>query len=102
MDRRATYINIDLTTQDVLRLLESVVGEEWRAGLGLVEAGSDVGGSVCLGADGVEVRGDVRRAVGEGDVLVASALVDGNGDEVAGHFSCGQYIPPWMCRSVDG
>lgn len=64
---------------------------ERGTGLDLVEAGGHVCWSFGLGADGVEVGGDVGgswRAGVEGNVLVAGALVDGEGDEGGGHLLC--------------
>lgn len=81
--------NIDLAAQNIFGLLEAVVSREGRAGLDFVKAGCNVCGRLGLSADGVEVGCDVRVACVEGDVLVAGALVDGEGDEVGGHWEGG-------------
>lgn len=81
--------NIDLAVQDVFGLLEAVVSREDGSSLDFVESGCDICGRLGLGADGVEVGCDVGVACVEGDVLVAGALVDGEGDEVGGHWEDG-------------
>ena len=59
---------------------------ERGSGLHFVETRGHVGGRFGFCADGVEVGGDVRVAGVEGDVFVAGALVDGEGDEGRGHL----------------
>jgi len=60
-----------------------------RTSLDLIESRGDVSGGVGLCADRVEVGGGGVLAVGERDVLEASALDDG--ERNGGHFDCSWY-----------
>lgn len=76
---------------------------ERGTGLDFVEAGGHVRWGFGLCADGVEVGGDVGgswRAGVEGDVLVAGALVDGEGDEGGGHLLL--VLVGFGCFAVNG
>jgi len=58
-------------------------------GFDFIETRSHVCRGFGLGADRVEIRGDVRgswRGGVEGDVFVAGTFVDGEGDELGGHL----------------
>ena len=84
---RAAYQNINLATQDILRLLESVVGGSLRASLDLIEPRGEVSGGFSLCADRMEVGCSCVLALGKGNELVAGALDDGKRDEVARHYN---------------
>lgn len=87
--------DINLPVEHVLGLLVRVRGDvACRAGLDAVEARCEVGWLVLgLGLDGVEVCDDGGLALGDGDVLVACAFDDGEGDGVLRHC-CDQ--DPWF------
>jgi hypothetical protein len=89
-----TYVDVDLAGEDIFCLLESIVSRQLGTRFDFVEAGGYVGGCVVgFGADRVEVGGDVWRAVGgEGDVFVAGAFVDCEGDEVGGGHCVGGWL----------
>ena len=86
LDTSSNVENVNLAIEDVLCLLEGVVcGPSW-AGFDLVEAGGEVGRCVLgVCADGVEVGDGCVLALGKRNVLVTSALDDGERDEVSGH-----------------
>jgi hypothetical protein len=71
---------------------------ECRAGFNFIETGGHVGGCVGFGADRVEIGGDVRVAGVEGDVFVAGAFVDGEGDEGGRHSVVVSLIWDWLER----
>lgn len=74
--------NVDLAREDVLCLLVGVGGDVARgAGDNAVEARCEVGGGIGgFGLDAVEVCYDSAFALGDGDVLVAGAFDDCEGD----------------------
>lgn len=79
--------NINLTTEDILRLLKIIVRGSLRPSLDLIESRGKVrGGFSRLGAHRVEVGCSCVLALREGDELVAGAFDDGKWDEVARHF----------------
>lgn len=82
---QVTYQDVNLTTQDILALLEVIVRRASRAGLDLVEARCDVSGGIGLCADGMEVGDSGVLALGQRDEFVAGALDDGERDEFR-HF----------------
>lgn len=85
--KEGIYKNVNLPTEDVLRLLKVIRGGSRRAGGDLVETGGQVGGGVgCLSANGVEVGNGGVLALREGNEFVAGALEDGKRDQVGGHF----------------
>lgn len=82
-----TYQNVNLTAEDVLGLLKGIVSRSRLASDNLVEARGQVGGRVGrLGSDRVKVGSGGVLSLGKGDELVASALDDGEGDEVCRHW----------------
>ena len=87
LDTSSNVENVDLAIEDVLCLLEGVVcGPSW-AGFDLVEAGGEVGRCVLgVCADGVEVGDGCVLALRKGNILVASALDDGERNKVSGHL----------------
>ena len=86
--KEGIYKNVNLPTEDVLRLLKVIRGGSRRAGGDLVETGGQVGGGVgCLSANGVEVGNGGVLALRKGDELVAGALEDCKRDQVRRHFS---------------
>ena len=91
---RKAYQNINLTTQDILRLLKSVVSGSLRASLDLVKSRGKVSGGFSLGADRVEVGRSSILALGKGNELVAGAFDNGNRDEVVRHY--GYSISNWL------
>lgn len=82
--------DVNLTLEDVLGLLVVVLAVSCRSGNNSVEAGCQVRSGVCaLRLDGVEVGDDGALSLGNGDVLVASALDDGErNDLVVRHCIC--------------
>ncbi|GMF87609.1 unnamed protein product [Aspergillus oryzae] len=84
---RRIYQNVNLTTQNILRLLEGVVSGSLRASLNLIESGGEVSGGFGLGADGMEVGCSCVFALGKGDELVAGAFDNGKRDEVTRHYT---------------
>ena len=91
-----TYVDVDLAGEDIFCLLEGVVSRQLGACFDFVEARGHVCGRVSFGADRVEVGGDVRRAGDEGDVFVAGAFVDCEGDEVGGGHCVGVLLEGWF------
>ena len=80
-----THVNVYLPAQNEFCLFESVVSGQFGSGFDFVEARGHVCRGLSFGADRVKVGGDVWRAVGgEGDVFVAGAFVDREGDEGRG------------------
>lgn len=82
-----TYQDIDLSVQDILGLLEGVVSGTSGTCLDLVESGGEVCGAVGgIGSNGVEVGEGGILSRGEGDVLRAGALDNGERNEIGRHW----------------
>ena len=75
----------DLTIEDILGLLESVVCGSLRSSFDLVESRGEVGRRFSLGTNGVKIGRRGVLALRKGDKLVAGAFDDGERDEVSGH-----------------
>ena len=82
--------DVNLTFKDVLGLLVVVLAVSCRSRNNSVEAGCQIRSGVsALRLDGVEVGDDGALSLGNGDVLVASALDDGErNDLVVRHWIC--------------
>ena len=86
LDTSSNVENVDLAIEYVLCLLEGVVCGPGGTGFDLVEPRCEVGRCVLgVCADGVEVGDGCVLALGKRNVLVTSALDDGERDEVSGH-----------------
>ena len=75
--------DVNLTLEDVLGFLVVVLAVSCRSGNNSVETGCQVRSGVsALRLDGVEVGDDGALSLGNGDVLVASALDDGERNDL--------------------
>lgn len=82
-----TYQDVDLSVQDVLGLLEGVVGRTSGSSLDLVEARGEVCGAVgSVGPDRVEVGEGGVLSLRKRDMLRAGALNDGERNQVGRHY----------------
>jgi hypothetical protein len=83
-----TYQNINLALEDILGLLKGVMGRASRSSSDLVEPRGKVGWRVRrLGADRVEISCGSVLALGKGNELRASALDDGERNELVRHWT---------------
>lgn len=86
MTKGVTYQHVDLTTQNIFGLLESIVCGSLRPSLDLIKPRRKVRWGFGLGSDRVEVGRCSILALWKGNELMASTLDDGKRNEVAGHY----------------